>query len=201
MIQHHPAPETLLAYSAGTLPAGRALVVMAHLQGCPHCQAEAATLDALGGALLETLTPEPLAPDAFARTLAQLDTPAPPAPRRQTPLPQPFGLTLPAALHGTRIGRWLWLGRGLRYSRVRLPWAPEANVMLLRVAPNRRVITHSHGGAEFTQVLHGGFYDATGHYEAGDLAEADEHLSHQPCAGPQGCICLAALEGGLRLPW
>ncbi len=73
--------------------------------------------------------------------------------------------------------------------------------MLLRVAANRRVLSHSHGGAEFTQILHGSFQDETGQYAAGDLAEEDEHTNHQPHAGPQGCLCLASLEGGLRLPW
>ena len=104
-------------------------------------------------------------------------------------------------MRGVELGRWLWVGPGVRYSRVFLPWAPRENVMLLRVAANQRVISHSHGGEEFTQVLQGGFTDSTGHYAAGDMAEADGDLVHQPWAGAEGCLCLAALEGGLRLPW
>jgi putative transcriptional regulator len=204
MIKHHPTPETLLAHAAGTLPAGHALVVAAHVQGCAACQVELARLEALGGALLEELAPEALAPEAFAETLARLDSPAPITVRqmpRQADLALPEGLRLPAALRGAEIGRWLWVGRGVRYSRVRLPWAPGGNVMLMRIAPNRRVLAHSHGGAEFTQVLHGTFTDATGQYGPGDMAEADSDLAHQPRADGDGCICLAALEGGMRLPW
>ncbi len=203
MIRHHPSAETLLAHAAGTLPAGQALVVAAHVQGCGACRAELARLEALGGAVLDELAPEPLAAEAFAAVLDRLDAPAPkpPAPPRQANLGLPAGLRLPTALRGAEIGRWLWVGPGIRYSRVRLPWAPNENVMLLRVGGSRRVIPHSHGGAEFTQVLHGGFTDSTGHYGPGDMAEADHDLAHQPAADPEGCICLAALEGGLRLPW
>lgn len=203
MIRHHPAAETLLAHAAGTLAPGHALVVAAHVQGCAHCRAEQARLEATGGALLDSLAPEPLAVDAFAAVLARLGemAPPPPAPPRQAELHLPQSLRLPAVLRGTAIGRWLWIGPGVRYSRVRLPWAPQENVMLLRVAGGRRVLRHSHGGAELTQVLWGGFSDHTGHYGPGDIGETDETVEHQPVADPEGCLCLASLEGGLRLPW
>ncbi|EKM98480.1 ChrR family anti-sigma-E factor [Acidocella sp. MX-AZ02] len=202
MILHHPSPETLLAYAAGSLPAGQSLVVAAHAEGCPHCRAEIARLEALGGEMLEDMPPESLALDAFTDTLARLDQPAPrsPALPRQADLRLPAG-TLPRILASAEISRWLWVAPGVRYSRVRLPWAPKDNVMLLRVAANKRVLAHSHGGAEFTQVLHGDFHDETDRYAAGDLIEEDEHTNHQPHAGDQGCLCLASLDGGLRLPW
>ncbi len=203
MISHHPSPETLLAHAAGTLVAGHTVVVAAHVQGCAHCQAALTRMEALGGALMEDLAPEPLAAEAFAQVLARLDEPAPkpPPPPRQINLALPSGLRLPVALRGAQIGRWLRIGRGLRYSRVRLPWAPEQNVMLLKVAGGRKVLHHSHGGMELTQVLWGGFHDETGQYGPGDIGEADETTEHQPIADPEGCVCLASLEGGLRLPW
>ncbi|MBU6418225.1 MAG: ChrR family anti-sigma-E factor [Proteobacteria bacterium] len=203
MIRHHPAPETLLAHIAGTLEPGHALIVTVHIEACVNCRAEAARLEATGGVLLDELDSEPLSTGAFAAVLARLDEPAPPKPvrPRQADLRLPPGLRLPAALRGTAIGRWLWMGAGLRYSRVTLPWAPKENVMLLRVEGGRRVLRHSHGGAELTQVLWGGFHDITGAYGPGDLQEADETIEHQPLADPEGCLCLAALEGGLRLPW
>jgi putative transcriptional regulator len=203
MIRHHPTAETLLAHAAGALAPGHALVMAAHIQGCAHCQAAAAQLEAAGGALLEELTPEPLGMEAFAAVLARLDEPAPPppVPPHQAPLRLPPGLSLPTALRGTGIGRWLWIGPGIRYSRVRLPWAPRENVMLLHVSGGRRTPYHSHGGAELTQVLWGGFSDHTGHYGPGDIGETDETTTHQPVADAEGCLCLASLEGGLRLPW
>ena len=192
-IHHHPCEETLLAHAARRLGAGMALVVGAHLHSCPHCRRHVAGFEALGGALLESQPLAVLAPTAFADVLARLEAPAPA--RQVSALPE----GLPPALSECRLGRWLWAGPGVRYRRVSLPWAPEANVMLLRVAANCRVIRHSHAEMELTQVLQGGYSDETGHYGPGDIAEADAALLHQPRADPEGCLCLAALEGGLRL--
>lgn len=203
MIRHHPASETLLACATGTLAAAHAVVVRAHAQGCPQCRATLGALEAAGGALLGDLPPEPLETATFGHLLTRLDTPAP-VPRsapRQADLALPEGMRLPAALNDAGIGRWLRVAPGVRYSRVCLPWASAQNVMLLRVAGGRRVPHHSHGGMELTQVLWGGFHDNSGVYGPGDLGETDETIAHQPVADPEGCICLASLEGGLRLPW
>lgn len=204
MITHHPSEETMLRLAAGTLQAGLSVVVRAHLEHCPACRAELRKLEAIGGAMLEDLPPEPLDELAFNQVLARLNEPVvprAPRPARQARKLLPEGMSLPAALKGADIGRWMWVGRGIHHSRVRLPWAPDQNMMMFRVDSGRKVIHHSHGGAEFTQILAGSFVDDTGSYLAGDLAEADETLEHQPVAGPEGCICLAALEAGLRLPW
>lgn len=206
MIRHHPSTETLLAYAAGTLRAGHALVVSAHLQGCIECQHASARLEAIGGALLEDLPPDTLPADAFTQALAALEHKADESnPRHAPPLPAPkrfpTNFPMPQALHGTRVGRWIWVGRGVYYSRLHLPWAPQEHVMLIRVAANRPVISHSHGGREFTQILQGSYHDETGYYQQGDMAEETHETKHQPCAGEQGCLSLAALENGLRLPW
>ncbi len=202
-IQHHLSDDTLLRHAAGRLGAGLALVTAAHLHGCAHCRGRLAAFEAVGGALLEMEAPAAMAPSAFSNVLSRLEErPAPPpvlrAPRRAA-LNLPPEMTLPPVLAGCDIGRWLWLGRGVRYSRVRLPWAPDANVMLLRVAASRAVVSHAHAAQELTQILHGGYSDSTGQYGPGDIAEHDETVLHQPRADEEGCICLAALEGGLRL--
>lgn len=204
MTSHHPSAETLLDHASGALPTGLALVVAAHLDGCSACAETVRHLEAVGGALMAELDPAALAEGAFNQVLARLDDPRPVAMARtarpaRNPLPE--GMRLPPALRGARIGPWRWVGRGIRFSRIRLPWAPDQMMMLLRVRGGRRVLHHSHGGAEFTQVLAGGFSDHTGHYQAGDFAEADDSCAHQPVADAEGCICLAALDGGLRLPW
>jgi putative transcriptional regulator len=202
-ITHHLNEETLLSLAAGTLGDGLALVAQVHLQFCPHCRARLAAMEALGGAVLDAMPGDSLAPAAFTEVLARLeDAPATapaPAPPRQAELGLPPGMALPPALGNCEIGGWQWFGPGIRYSRVVLPWAPAANVMFLRVAANRMVFRHTHGASELTQVLHGGYRDCTGQYGPGDMAEGDETLLHQPRADAQGCICLAALEGGLRL--
>lgn len=201
MIHHHPSTETLLAYAAGTLRAGHALVVSAHLEECATCQQTTARLAALGGVLLDALPPDNLPADAFTRALAALEDINVPAAPPRGPARFPAHLPLPQALYGTRLGRWLWVGRGVYYSRVHLPWAPKEHVMLIRVAANHPVIAHSHGGREFTQILQGSYRDETGSYQQGDMAEENQETRHQPRAGEQGCLCLAALEDGVRLPW
>ena len=71
---------------------------------------------------------------------------------------------------------------------------------LLRGAPGTEVGVHSHHGMEYTLVLSGGFSDVTGRYGPGDLAEADDTLHHQPPVDSDtDCVCLVAIEGGLRL--
>jgi putative transcriptional regulator len=201
-IQHHLADDTLLSLASGKLNAGLALVAAAHLHGCEHCRARLGAFEAVGGALLDEMAPAPMALTAFTDVLARLDESPAAAPARaplQADLHLPPDMALPPVLAACEIGRWYWLGRGVRYSQVRLPWAPEANVMLLRVAANCAVFRHTHARHELTQILHGGYSDCTGQYGPGDMAEGDEALLHQPRADEEGCICLGALDGGLVL--
>ena len=82
MIAHHPSDELLLAAAAGTLDAGAAIVLGAHLEGCATCRAALREFEAVGGAMLESTEPALMAPDALAKTLAAIDAPPPPgAPR------------------------------------------------------------------------------------------------------------------------
>lgn len=201
---HHPSEETLARYAAGTLAAGPRVVVATHLLGCPACQAHVADLEAVGGALLEAIEPSPLAPEALARTLAMIDAPAPaaaPAAASAKKLPDlPEGFALPAPLLECEIGRWRSLGPGIRWSRLRVPADPKANVMMLRVAAGKELPEHGHTGTEYTQVLFGSYSDGQGRYQPGDLLEADADMEHQPIVDPDGeCICLAAIEGRMRL--
>ena len=202
-IRHHPADDTLLRFAAGRLSPGLAFVVQAHLQGCAQCRTRAAAFQAVGGVLLDEEPPAALAPTAFTDVLARLGEPpaAVPVPRapRQAKLNFLPDLRLPPLLGLCDAGPWRWLGRGVRYSQLRLPWAPEANVMLLRVAANRPLFSHTHTAQELTLILHGGYQDRTGQYGPGDVAQGDADLLHQPRADAQGCICLSSFEGRLLL--
>ena len=96
--------------------------------------------------------------------------------------------------------RWRFVHPGFRWRRVTLPEAPDANVIMLRVGAGQKVPQHTHTGTEYTQVLTGAFSDSFGRYRAGDCVEADEDVDHQPVVDPDGeCICLAAVDGRLRL--
>lgn len=200
-ISHHATAETLMRYAAGTLAAAPAVVVTAHLAGCPVCRARVGEYEALGGALLEGTEPTQMSATALNDTLAMLDDEDAAAPFAPPPLApvEIEGVRLPDALRGCDIGRWRWIGPGMKMSRVGVPEDPEANLILLKVGPGRALPDHGHVGTEFTYIVSGSFSDRFGTFRPGDLAEMDDDVEHQPVVDKDGeCICLAALEGRMR---
>ncbi len=198
--KHHPSDQTLLRFAAGTLPAGPALVVAAHLSGCPFCQRRMAIFEAIGGEMLVRTDPQALSPEALEQTLARLDLDH--RAGRTAPQPSPVsidGIVLPSPLAGCKVGPWRAVGPGVRLSRVGVPHAPEANVILLKVKANKRMPAHGHTDLEVTQVLKGSFSDGDSRYGAGDFVEGDDETDHSPVIGSDGeCISLAAIEGHVR---
>jgi len=212
VIHHHPDDDLLLALASGQLDSGRGFVVSAHVEGCAACARRVHEFTALGGEILAGLEPEPLAPEAFARTLQRIDA-APPAPaeaavgaaaqaRAAAParFPSEAGALLPARLlQGCAGEPWRWIGPGIRYSAIAVPHAPRSKVFLLKIAPGRTLPQHSHGGCEFTQVLSGSFDDGRAHFAGGDFDAADPQVTHQPVVSAgEECICLAYLDSPLR---
>ncbi len=203
---HLPQDETLARFAAGTLEPATRLVVAAHLEAAPQARARLALFEATAGTLLDTLPPTALSDDALDRTLALLDAPpraaARPATSRKPPRHAarlPAGVTLPRALADCTVGRWIWVGPGVRWSRIGIPGVAHANVGLVQVAPGRALPEHGHGGKEITYVMSGAFSDASGRYGPGDVCEADPEVEHQPVADARdGCICIIAMEGALR---
>ncbi len=187
----HPSEATLLAYAAGTLPVPHGIVVRTHLALCGDCGGNLALATALGGAVLEEMPPAELAPGALARVLARLDQPAPPAPAPRR---------VPSTVAELATGRWWWIAPGMRLMPLLKRGRDDARLDLIRVAPGMALPGHGHTGTELTCVLQGAFGDATGTYHAGDIAEGDEELDHQPTALAVGqdCICLIATTGRLR---
>lgn len=201
MITHHATEETLMRFAAGTLAAAPAIVVAAHLASCPACRARVGTYEALGGALLEEIEPTPLSATVLNDVLAMLDE-EDEAPDVAMPPPAPVeieGAPLPEALRGCDIGRWRWIGPGMKMSWVGVPQDPDANLILLKIGAGRALPDHGHVGTEFTYIVSGSFSDRFGTFRPGDLAEMDEDVEHQPIVDKDGeCICLAAVEGKMR---
>lgn len=201
MISHHPGDELLLRTAAGTLDAGAAIVVGAHLEGCAQCRAGVRLFENVGGAMLESIEPVLMAPDAWARTLALVDGPqlarqAAPVPAPRPDLPD--GVAWPRSLDGCAVSRWHWMGPGMRYSRVTVPRDPQANVFLLRIGSGKALANHTHRGLELTHVMCGAFHDGRARFAAGDFDAADASVRHQPVLETGGeCICLASVQGRL----
>jgi putative transcriptional regulator len=188
---HHPYDDTLARFAAGRLGAGPSLVVATHLHGCRECRARVGLFEAVGGALLEEAPATPVRPELFAATLRRIEETAE---RPQSP-------ARPASpLDGIAMPAWRGVGVGFQWRRLSLPHAPDANVIMLKVPPGRKMPQHTHTGVEYTQILQGSFHDDFGHYKAGDCVEADDEIEHQPIVDSDvECICLAAFDGKLRL--
>ncbi|WP_218628293.1 MULTISPECIES: ChrR family anti-sigma-E factor [unclassified Variovorax] len=204
MILHHPDDELLLAHAAGSLLNGHSLLVATHVEGCAHCRERMRLFEAAGGSLLEALSPEVLQAEALARTLAAIDAPspalspsAPRTPAEAGVLPAaPEGMSWPRAMRGCVATRWRWLGPGMHWSRVTLPWDKAANVFLLRIGAGKMLPQHTHSESELTQVLYGQFHDGRALFGPGDFDETDGSIRHQPTVEAAGeCICLASVQG------
>jgi len=201
-ISHHFDDATLMAYSAGTLPQGMALLVACHLHWCPHCRDRMHATDAVGGALLEQLQPTTLQADAFDQLLARLDEPEQATPAAQQPdetaanpdLPMPLAQLLDKPLDELA---WKRIGYGVKQLDLHLEGPGAAR--LLRISPGVSVPHHTHGGNELTLILKGSYNDELGRFRQGDVADLDGEVSHQPLVDTdEECICLIATDAPLK---
>jgi putative transcriptional regulator len=197
-VKHHPSDDFLLAYASGASDEATGLVIATHLSFCAECRDAVALMETIGGTLLETLPPAPLAQTAFAATLAKLDS-APPyarAPRTSSrdDTPEPLRSYLGGDLSAVR-----WRRMGPRLAYVPLFRRGTISAKLLRGTPGTPVGAHTHRGPELTLVLKGGYSDETGNYGPGDLQMSDASLRHSPIADPgEDCINLAVTTGALK---
>jgi putative transcriptional regulator len=173
----------LFDFSTGTLPAGHAFVVAAHLALQPSGKEIVDTFDATGGALLDELAPAPLKmPDWLIGGSL-------PASQQNDPI------DVTNVLASLDEGRWRRNLAGMLVKPV-----PGAHAQLLKLEAGRSVPHHGHHGLEMTLVLSGSFGDGHGVYRRGDLVVHDEDSEHQPCAvANQDCICLISQTAPVRL--
>lgn len=198
---HHPGDALLMDYASGCLGEAGGLVVATHMALCPGCRLAVGEMEAVGGALLDALEPDSLAPGAFDALLARLDDPVPAGPPQRRPdtgivpvIPEPLRRHVggdPAAM------RWRRLAPGFQY--VDIPLSHGERARLIRMRGGAAVPRHSHDGLELALVLDGGFSDALGQFARGDVAVGDGSIDHRPLADPEGCLCLSVTLGRLRL--
>lgn len=198
---HHPQPDTLISFVAGTLPNSIACVVACHLSLCKECSADARRLGIAGGLMLRKLEAAP-ADTAFGTAAAMhwsVQTLPPREERRRDPVPEidDAWLPVPLAEHlGMSVDEipWKRVVKGVRQYWVKLPIG-AGQIRLLRLAPGKLLLEHTHTGMELTLVLQGVYGDHTGDYVRGDVIEWMEGSRHQPRAsGDVECICVIASE-------
>jgi putative transcriptional regulator len=194
--RHHPSDERLIDHAIGALPRDRDLVIAAHVAVCDMCRAEVRRIEAIGGALLETLPPAPMDGDALDRVLARAERPAPAAPAA-APAARPDWITFASPALETAWRRRRWAAPGVWVAPVsRGPG--RARSYLLRVGAGMSVPRHSHDGAELITVLKGAYDDRGELHRPGDFAENDEAIDHRPTVTRDGeCICLICTDAPL----
>lgn len=199
-IVHHPSNSLLLDYAAGTLDEASSLLVAAHLTLCPHCRAEVAAAEAIGGSLLDDLPAAPLLPGALDAVIARLGIdPEQPAIRdvhTSSWLPRP----LVERLGGDDPSRWKWRWLGPGVADLALVSARNRpSARMVRLAPGTGLPPHDHAGRELTLVLRGAFGDRFGRFGPGDVEETYPDMHHEPVAlAGEICIGLVVTDARLR---
>lgn len=210
-INHHPDKSTIMAYAAGTLDEAFAVVVSCHLEACEVCRDALKTSELIGGAALDDCEEALIDAGSFGRLLEKIDakqvaeTDDIPGAGEKRPIarlsdwssgPSALKYYLQTPLSNIK---WKWAGPGVWQKPIELSEGAKSSLRLLRIAPDQKVPEHSHGGQELTLILSGGYRDAIGYFGAGDVADLDEDIEHQPhVVSDEDCICLAATEAATR---
>lgn len=197
MVEREDWAERSAAFGSGRISAPVRLLLDTHAALNPEAQADAAIADAVGGALLERLAPEPMSEGALDAALAAID--AEPDHGRQAAAARAAGaaldelIVLPeplrsAALAAAGRGGWRFAGPGIRAMDLVRQGAARAE--LLRIQPGCGAPEHDHQGEEYTLVVEGAFSDGHALYRRGDLCVARPGFIHRPVAEP-GAVCFA----------
>ncbi len=198
MIRHHPSSEVLAEYARGALDAGAMLVIACHIHDCTACRSEAGLWEGAGGALLDRIEPAALSDGALEKALARLDS-LPAANQRRAPR-YLRAFNVPAPLARQRIGLRRWVTPNIWFAPVFMGTGSGARTYLVYARAGTTLAQHTHGGAEYTQVIHGGFADSTGAFAKGDFARVDEDVLHAPAVTPESdCLCLSSSDTPMRL--
>lgn len=191
-----PSEERLLAYAAGTLSPPESVVVAAHLALRPAAARWVEGLQTIGGEVLETLEPTPVADDLLARTLASLSA----VEVRLPPEPANDMTELPEPLRRYPLGPWRWIGPDMHMRDVHAPRDGGCRVILLRIGSGRTTPVHTHDGVELTCVISGAYETDEARFGPGDFEEADGEVHHRPrTVSAEPCLCVVALDGQIRL--
>jgi putative transcriptional regulator len=196
-VTHHPSPELLAGFAAGTLDAGEHLAIAVHASGCSTCRRLVRAVEGIGGSTLEAIEPVPMKAGAFESVMAKLDR----SPSHSRASADSLAdEELPKVLQHYRIGRRRWVAPGVSMRPIELPGPSSSRAFLLRSDPGTHMLEHTHTGVELTCVLHGSFSHEGGRFGPGDFDFGDDALDHQPTVGEgEPCLCLVAMTGDLRI--
>lgn len=190
---HHPDDELLFGYATGSVTGAKALIVATHLAFCPICRRQVASVEAVGGELLDQEAGAPSQEPPAG--LPPLALPVSAAPAKAEGFE--FAPLHLRSILAEQRPKWIDVWFGVKEMPIQ-DFGPEAR--LLWIPRDRRMPRHDHFGEEMTLVLSGSFSDATGRFVRGDFQTGAPGFEHQPKAGSEGpCICLVVESDGLKL--
>ena len=194
----HPDNNLLEAYASGNIDAVSGLVVATHLETCPKCrayvnemEAEQATFEDSDvswdyNAEFDTMLNDIVTAETKPDTVIINDVVSVAVAGKDFKLPKTL------SRFSDLVGEWKSYGGKVFSAQIEL--GEDARVNLMYISEDVRIPQHTHKGSESTLVLHGGFSDEDGHYEAGDLLVRDSSVKHSPFTKPgEDCLCLTVL--------
>ncbi|MGR5156032.1 ChrR family anti-sigma-E factor [Vibrio owensii] len=194
----HPDKILLEAYASGSIDAVSGLVVATHLETCSKCRAYVNEFEAEQASVAvsdiaseydadfdimfnDIISAEPTPESVVIKDIAKVEVAG-----------KDFKLPKTLSRFSDLVGEWKSYG-GKVYS-AQLDLGEDARVNLMYISEDVRIPQHTHKGQESTLVLHGGFSDEDGHYEAGDMMVRDGSVKHSPFTKPgEDCLCLTVL--------
>ena len=211
-IKHHLDEATLVSYTAGAMSQSMALVVASHISMCPVCQERVQNTQKIGGMILESLKPVAINDDTLSKLLLRIDQ------ELQSADPEPQAVydlvkdahkkhsnaNVPAPLsdfigHSFDTLDWKCIVPGIYYHDLPCDTEHAGVSRLLRIAPGKEMLLHSHDGNELTLILRGSISDEIGRFTVGDVADLDNEIEHQPLVdSAEDCICLVATDAPLK---
>ena len=183
-IVHHPRDEFLLSYAVGGLAYPTQIVIATHLSLCGCCREVVRLLDAIGGAMLESLAGAPLAIDALPGALTQLNDVDSTA-ERLSPIVEDMETAriLPAPLRALvgkpfRALTWHALTPDVRITRLGSTAEGKVRAVMTLSRAGSAFASHDHAAVEFSLPLVGGWSDEHGHFVRGDLSVREPGETH-----------------------
>ncbi len=215
MIQHHPDDNLLVEFANGTLDTAQAIAVNTHLHFCTKCQQNVQRIEQIGGVMLATLEPQPLAEDSFDKLMDSLEAlPATTAKKALSPKPQrsenskeaeelskQYGPlpTVVTKMINNRSLKWRHVNSSLE-TRPLVAGQQIHQVSLQKINAGGIVPEHDHRGTEMTVILKGSFSDKQGIYQEGDFVVKQPGDIHQPISASNiDCLCLSVESAPVKL--
>jgi len=114
-------------------------------------------------------------------------------------VPRPLARILPTDLEQLD---WKRIAPGIKQINLSEQHRRNGAFKLLHLAPGVVLSAHSHNDRELTYVVQGSYQDEIGRFKAGDIADLDGEVAHQPVVDTdQPCIALIASESPVALFW